>query len=293
MKKIRTISLSRHSRLFSVPDNSREYLFVQTVNHPYLEEPYRAESYAIALLREGRIHLQAGINRFDIDAPSIIALGPSIIRSFSERTDRINMDIVFFKGAFLLERYADQFFLIKYNFFENSDLHAFRLMEPYQARFQKLFELIKITQSAVNYHQAEIIRNYIFALVFEIDAYYKESSSITQTQLSTYPLTGRFRLLLARNYMRERKLKFYSDQLHITSKYLSATIKKQTGKSAGEWIDETIVLEAKVLLQNKTLTVSQISNMLNFADQSVFGKFFRANCGLSPVEYRKSFNLLT
>ena len=90
--------------------------------------------------------------------------------------------------------------------------------------------------------------------------------------------------------MHERKLEFYAGQLNITPKSLSAAIKKQTGRSAGEWIDDTIILEAKVLLQNKTLSVSQISNMLNFSDQSVFGKFFRAGTAMSPVEYRKKFD---
>jgi AraC-like DNA-binding protein len=89
--------------------------------------------------------------------------------------------------------------------------------------------------------------------------------------------------------MKEHKLDFYASQLHLTPKSLSAAIKKQTGKSAGKWIDDTVTLEAKVLLQNKSLTVSQVSSLLNFSDQSVFGKFFRANAGLSPVAYRKKF----
>jgi AraC-like DNA-binding protein len=87
--------------------------------------------------------------------------------------------------------------------------------------------------------------------------------------------------------MHERRLEFYADHLHVMPKSLSAAIKKQSGRSAGKWIDETIALEAKVLLQNKMLTVSQISDMLNFSNQSVFSKFFRANSGMSPVAYRK------
>jgi AraC family transcriptional activator of pobA len=89
--------------------------------------------------------------------------------------------------------------------------------------------------------------------------------------------------------MQEHKLEFYASHLHVMPKSLSTAIKKQTGKSAGKWINETIALEAKVLLQNKTLTVSQISGMLNFSDQSVFGKFFRASTGVSPITYRKKF----
>jgi len=95
---------------------------------------------------------------------------------------------------------------------------------------------------------------------------------------------------LSHNYTREHKLDFYANHLHVTPKSLSAAIKKKTGRPAGKWINDIIMLEVKVLLQNKMLNVSQISEMLNFSDQSVFGKFFRAGAGMSPVEYRKKFN---
>ncbi|MBG6234035.1 AraC-like DNA-binding protein [Pedobacter sp. CAN_A7] len=289
MEDIKTFSLSRHSRLFSLSDNSRDYLFVQAVDHPYLEEPYRAESYAIAFLKEGGIHLRAGLIGYAVDAPSIIALGPSVIRSFRKRSDLMKMDILFFKDTFLLERYASLFFQLKHNFFENSDLHVLPLKDHYIARFKRIFELIDLTKSVANYHQDDIVRSYIFALIYEIDAYYRQYSSNSQTALKTHPLFSKFSVLLAKNYMHERKLEFYARHLYVTSKHLSSAIKKQTGKSAVEWINQSITLEAKVLLQNRTLTVSQISNMFNFSDQSVFGKFFKANAGLSPIEYRNKF----
>jgi AraC family transcriptional activator of pobA len=288
MEDIKTFSLSKHSRLFALADYSNEYLFVQAMDHPYLEEPYRSESYAIAYLKEGGIHLQAGLNSYDIDAPSIITLGPSVIRSFRKRSDLMKMDILFFKETFLLERYANLFFLEKHNFFENSDLHVLPLKDHYATRFKKIFEIIELTKRVANYHQDEIIRNYIFVLIFEIDAYYRQDFSKSQPKLHTHPLNSKFRRLLAQHYLHERKLDFYAGQLHVTPKYLSSAIKKLTGRSAGEWINQSITLEAKVLLQNKTLTVSQISNMLNFSDQSVFGKFFKANAGMGPIEYRNN-----
>jgi len=287
MKDIKTFSISRHSRLFSVADNNREYLFVAATGHPYPEEPYRAESYAIAFLVEGSIYLQAGLNSYEIEAPSLITLAPAVIRSFRKRSDRVQMDIIFFRDTFLLENYADLLVLNKYEFFENGERHVTPVKEAYELKFRKVFEIIKLTQGTANYHQGEIIRNYIFALIYEIDAYHKQYLTSAQASLSGYTLFAKFRQLLNRNYMQERKLEFYARQLHVMPKSLSAAVKKQTGRSAGKWIDETVALEARVLLQNRSLTVSQVSSMLNFSDQSVFGKFFRANTGLSPVTYRK------
>lgn len=234
--------------------------------------------------------MNAGFTSREVIAPSVITLGPSVIRYFTKSSDHLKMDVIFFKDTFLLQSHADHFFLARYQFFENSDLHVLPLKKPGVIKFVKLYELLRLTYTAVNFHRADIIRSYIFALVYEVDDYHRQHASEIPVPVKSHPLFAKFRVLLNNYYKYERKLDFYADQLNMTAKSLSAAIKKQTGRSAGKWIDDAIILEAKVLLQNKTLTVSQISGMLNFSDQSVFGKFFRAGTGMSPVEYRKKFD---
>lgn len=258
-------------------------------SRPYHEEPYRAESYAIAYIKEGSVRLNVGLSSWDVEAPSIITLGPSVIRYFTKSSDLLKMDVIFFKEDFLMERYADLFFLFKYDFFQN-DLIVLPLEASYFTKINKLYELIQLTHAVGNHHEAELIRSYIFALVYEIDAYHRQHTPEKSSLKRGDALFSKFRQLLSSNYMQEHQLAFYADRLSLTPKSLSTAIKKQSGKSAGKWIDDTVVLEAKVLLQNKTLTVSQVSGMLNFSDQSVFGKFFRANTGIAPVEYRRKFN---
>jgi AraC-like DNA-binding protein len=75
--------------------------------------------------------------------------------------------------------------------------------------------------------------------------------------------------------------------LFISAKHLTETIKELTGKTAGAWIDRTLALEAEMLLQHPDYSVQQVSLLLNFPDQSSFGKFFKKETGQSPTEYRK------
>ena len=290
MNNVTTFSLSRHSRLFAVPDSNKDYLFVRSGDRPYHEEPYRAESYAIVYIKEGAVKMNAGLTTYNVHAPSIITLGASVIRYFTKSSDLLKMDVIFFKDSFLLEGHADHFFLGRYEFFENNDLHVLPLKESEVDKFSKIYDLIQLTQTSATYHQAAIVRSYIFALIYEVDGFHRQHSSEIVSPKKNQLLFANFRKLLSANYKHERKLDFYADHLHLTPKSLSAAIKKQSGKPAGKWIDETIILEAKVLLQNKKLTVSQIGDMLNFSDQSVFGKFFRAGTGMSPVAYRKKFD---
>ena len=96
-----------------------------------------------------------------------------------------------------------------------------------------------------------------------------------------------FTSLVKIHFKKERSLSFYASLLNITSKYLTTAVKEITGKSAGKIVDGFVVQEARMLLENPDLTVSQISEELNFSDQSFFGKFFKRNTGFSPSEYRR------
>ena len=81
---------------------------------------------------------------------------------------------------------------------------------------------------------------------------------------------------------------FYADKLYISPKYLSLIIKESTGRSAAEWIDEYVILEAKNLLRFSGKNIQQIAYELNFTNQSSFGKYFKHLTGMSPSEFQRS-----
>jgi len=88
-------------------------------------------------------------------------------------------------------------------------------------------------------------------------------------------------------YKKERSVSFYAGKLYVTPKYLSSLVKAVSGKTAGEWIAEIVVLESKVLLKSSSKSIQEISVELNFANQSFFGKYFKQHTGMSPYAYKK------
>ncbi|MDE5790826.1 MAG: helix-turn-helix domain-containing protein [Muribaculaceae bacterium] len=84
----------------------------------------------------------------------------------------------------------------------------------------------------------------------------------------------------------ERSISFYAQKLCVSPKYLGQIITEVTGKTPRKWICRQVILEAKALLDDPSLTVQQVSEALNFANQSFFGTFFRHHTGLSPKNYR-------
>lgn len=92
--------------------------------------------------------------------------------------------------------------------------------------------------------------------------------------------------LLSTHYIRERTVNFYANELRITSKYLTTLIKRVSGRSVSEWIDNYVIVEAKLMLKFSDRSIQEIASELNFANQSFFGSYFRRNTGMSPSQYR-------
>ena len=101
-------------------------------------------------------------------------------------------------------------------------------------------------------------------------------------------LADQFLKLVSQYHTEYRNVGFYADKLCLTPKYLSRVIKSVTGRSAPEWIDAYVILEAKNLLKYSGLAIKEIVYRLNFPNQSVFYKFFKARTGMTPSEYRNS-----
>ena len=94
--------------------------------------------------------------------------------------------------------------------------------------------------------------------------------------------------LVSEYHTQQRMVGFYADKLCLTPKYLSKLIRNATGRSAPEWIDAYVILEAKNMLKYSNATIKEIVFRLNFPNQSVFYKFFKARTGMTPTEYRNS-----
>ena len=80
---------------------------------------------------------------------------------------------------------------------------------------------------------------------------------------------------------------YYAGKMFLTPKHLSTVVIEVSGKTAGEWIDSLVILEAKALLKSSEQSSQEIADEPHFANQSFFGKYFKHHTGMSPKEYRK------
>ena len=96
-----------------------------------------------------------------------------------------------------------------------------------------------------------------------------------------------FYALVTRHFREEHFVAFYARELAISEQYLSRIVRTGTGKTVNGIISELLLMEARTLLGNRSLAVSDVAVRLNFSDTSAFCKFFRRNAGETPLGFRK------
>lgn len=97
----------------------------------------------------------------------------------------------------------------------------------------------------------------------------------------------KFMQLLNDNRNERKNVEFYADKLNMAPDYLAQTIKAFSGHTISYWINETLLQQAKLYMLNSKMSIQQIADILNFSDQSAFGRFFKKNTGKSPMEYKE------
>lgn len=102
-------------------------------------------------------------------------------------------------------------------------------------------------------------------------------------------IVARFMQCVRANYRTHRDLGFYAGELGLSLKHMSHVIHEQTGRHPSQWIKDHVILDAKTMLRSGNYTVQQVSDELNFANQSFFGKYFKEAVGVSPKKWVSSF----
>ncbi len=108
------------------------------------------------------------------------------------------------------------------------------------------------------------------------------------------PVTGRYGDTLFQRFLelvnnqplKNRTVEQYAADLCVSPKYLSAVCKKNSGKTAGQWIREHILEEIRYYLKQTDMPMKQIADRLGFTNPSFFGKYVKEHLGMTPMQYR-------
>lgn len=245
-------------------------------------EPYKIPRSIIGICLAGQCSFKLNLKRHEVKSPAILTLMPGqIIENIEYSPDFEGHAIV------LSKRFIDMLNIPMWQqqYIALYDKPINRIFSDYTQQVSLFLVMLRSAASDVeNPYRLQVVENLIRALFYGgISKFHKmESDSVSYKN----SIVERYIELVQTHYREERIIGFYADKLCITPKYLSKLVKEYTGRSAGEWIENYVILEARAMLQSSDMTIQQIASSLNFPNQSFFGKYFKRATGLSPKQYR-------
>jgi AraC-like DNA-binding protein len=155
--------------------------------------------------------------------------------------------------------------------------------------YTNYYDTIREKMADKQHHfRTELVKAWLLAMFYDMSGViYRVEQNGQKAQTRADIIFSNFIRLLEQHFRKERRVSWYADQLGITPKYLSETVKHVSKRTPNEWIDNYVILEIRVLLKNSTKNIKEISDELNFPNQSFLGKYFKEHVGVSPTEFRK------
>jgi len=254
--------------------------------HPNLTAPHRHSFYHLLFFSEGGGKHTIDFNHFDVKPYQIYFMVPGQVHSwdFDGHVDGyvVNFSSSFFQSFLLKSEYLSSF-----SFFNGITLESvIDLQDSVQQPVLSLFEKL-ITESQQHTVLKDDMLRVLLLQIFIMIQQSISSNKQRSTPFQANPILTNFQKLIEKNYLEIRLPSEYAELLNITPNHLNALCKEHLGTQAGEVIRDRVVLEAKRLLVNLGLSVSEIAYKLNFNDNSYFTKFFKKEAGMSPEVFRR------
>ncbi len=230
-------------------------------------------------LTQGEVFLQ-------IDGESILlregemVLIPASVAVMIHYYDRT----VGYMGGFSSDYITDisQSVVERFEFLRSFSVARFLFKGERLERIKKLFVTLESLWGAEK-KSDNLMRVYLLALLYELDDEHDAMVSPTTYNRLAYS----FLKLLFNENQAVRKPADFASELCVSLNHLNKVVKQTTEKSLSEWIEERLMLNAKVLIRNTDISISDIACRLGIADPSYFTRRFRQHEGISPKEYRE------
>lgn len=285
-KPIPTYSLQS----FSSPEKPSRQFQVEVFDanrHFKVEYPHRHDFFEVLYLSRGAgVHV-VDSNRYKITPPCIFFLSPGQAHKL-ELSDDVEGYIFIFTAEFYLINKSNQNRLLEFPFFFTLQQNnpPLILSDYSDVLFLKgLFVRGVAEVSRSEGFQVELLRSILDVILVGCATLYQEGESVVQPGKGQI-LVKRFFQLVEENFQRNLSVNQYADILAITPNHLTQTIKQLTGKTSNDVLQSKQILEIKRLLIHTTMGVREISDYLNFSDQSYCTKFFKKVTGYTPLQFR-------
>lgn len=251
------------------------------------------DCYAIFLKDAKGCKLKYGGKDYDYDEGTLVFIGPG------QHVELTHYDPNYRPEGYALLFHPELFRntqlgtkIRKYRFFDYSVNEALHLSIKERKVLLSLLDKIQfeLEQNLDKHSKKLIVAN--IELFLDYCTRFYDRQFLTRETLNQNSL-GRFETLLD-SYLSSDKpqrlglpsVNYFAEQLHLSPNYFGDLVKKETGKSAQEYIQDKLVEIAKEKVFDPNKSVSEIAYELGFKYPQHFSRLFKKQVGYSPTEFR-------
>ena len=257
--------------------------FIHT--HQDIVFPHRHHFYQLMLFTTGGGTHTIDFQEYEAQVGQAYYMVPGQIHSwdFDEHTEGI---IINFNELFFTEAQNDPHFVKSFPIFNTIGTTPVNNLEaPCYKELKNLFSSMLKEFSGSGEFRTAMLRSLLTMILVKLS---RVAPSAFREDISRHStmLLQQFELLIETHFREKRLPKDYAELLFITPNHLNALTNHIIGKSAGALIRDRVLLEARRMLANSDLMISQIANALNFEDNAYFTRFFKKYTGVTPEVFR-------
>ena len=252
--------------------------------------------YALWLKQGAGCSIKYGRREYDYQEGTIVSFAPGQVVQVEPNDGMSNSSIGLLFHPDLIHGTSLGRKIDRYTFFSYDQTEALHLSERERSQYLAIIDSIKAElEHAIDKHSRELLCDHI-ELLLDICLRFYDRQFITREKVNEDILADFERLLNA--YFADGLAKqkgfptvgWLADRVHLSASYFGDLIKKETGLTAQEYIQNKIVTLSKHELLGTDLPISEIAYKLGFEYPQHFTRLFKKVTGMSPVEYRSSIN---
>lgn len=254
---------------------------------------YNFGLYSIFLKETKCGDLKYGKQTYDYQEESLVFVGPGQILTVEKYAPGIKPKgmVLLFHPDFVKGTHLGRN-MNQYSFFAYASNEALHLSKRERDIVTDLFEKIQFElQHAIDKHSKTLIVSTIEMLLNYSTRFY-DRQFITREQINTGVLE-KFETLLNNYFSSDMpqhnglpSVAYCADALHLSANYFGDLVKKETGRSAQEYIQAKIMDVAKERIFDLSKSVSEVAYEMGFKYPNHFSRMFKNSTGQSPNEYR-------
>ena len=224
--------------------------------------------------------------QYFLNPDDVIFSKPNEIRAWDKNRIPQGYALIF-EEEFLLSFFNDPLFLQNLRYFSKLRTSAKINISHINIRITDLLQNIIIEINNQQSKDKHILRALLYETLMLLNReYIRLYQANDEKPQNRY--ANNFIVLVDKHFHIHHNTKYYADELCITPNYLNQIVQKSLGITAKSYIQNKIIQEAKNLLVYASLSVSEISDKLNFENPSYFIRLFRKYVKLTPLQYRNT-----